>query len=835
MSNCSPTLPIVTKGPFAVEKTVAQCGKWITLCGKGKHYVSYFLGTIQAPVAIWYERATTDDELYVVQDGEIIANAAQGLAGSFTFDYAPLSKKTGDDEIILVFEGSKNSSRISFRLDCPEDRCLPEVADIPPSKETSIACGKHHHQAGYVKKNTIILGEDPGYVDVIWSVKGSGQIVMYQGKSVLKILTSNRSDTFTFYYDPDNGPVYALTQGVATVDYIFTCPFIPEVVEEPVYEFTCGPDPYTFTAPRLVEVKFPVVVGVVDFKVTVEKTVAVTFMQNNVPFYVLSNHEGTVEFSYDYDPDDGKVKIQAEGYGNISVIAKCPVPEVVPTPEDVVGPCGTTMVMYPGYSNVTLNMNNISGPVIFDFTLTGTSIKIINGTNTQNIERSGSYNFTYDKAHPLVVEGRGNDFQMRVSCPVRQPITTTLNCGETMTFDSYSVTTIRYGSGLGNSTITASLDVSVYRDGVLVGMGKEVTFFYTTGNVIQVRCLEVDKQLTLSSTCPTAKILECGPDYEDFVGGDVVDVAFLQPLIRGHVKVGIQITGDVSATFRLGNVNIRTVTQNTTFEQIMRTSEGLRIISSGTGTFKLKVECAVEIYVVGEETKTERVPCKEGETSTGTPEGNNYVTATWTVTTYSDGSVVNGTKSYDGVCTPVAEVPIRPARWGVAMFANRTFTGGPIASEITEEEALYGVNATTSPSGKPYTKWTGIQDFCDKIMTHTFTPTSIDTTGQIQTVINVDEFVYIMWDKRAASEVTLIDLTNNFEITFDGVLWRNDLLGNYEGLPEYNANLSKYLTVKYDDGTGLRDWVIIRQEATTLPEYAPRSDKYAVTYKVENP
>lgn len=178
------------------------------------------------------------------------------------------------------------------------------------------------------------------------------------------------------------------------------------------------------------------------------------------------------------------------------------------------------------------------------------------------------------------------------------------------------------------------------------------------------------------------------------------------------------------------------------------------------------------------------------------------------------------------------DAPIQPARWGVAMFANRLFTGGPIAAEITSEEAMYGVQANTAPSGKPYAHWDNVQDFCNEVMTNTFTPTTIDDSGQFEPTIVVDDFVYLMWDKRAAAAVQIINMGNGFEVTFDGVLWRNDLLGNYEGLPGYNPNLPIYLTVQYDNGTGVRDWIIVRQETTTLSEFSPRTDRYSVKYLV---
>lgn len=196
-------------------------------------------------------------------------------------------------------------------------------------------------------------------------------------------------------------------------------------------------------------------------------------------------------------------------------------------------------------------------------------------------------------------------------------------------------------------------------------------------------------------------------------------------------------------------------------------------------------------------------------------------------TTYTeDGINLNATKA---ITVETGVVVIPPLRYGVAMFSNKQFTGGPIASEITQEERDYGVTEETSPSGKQYTHWTGLDDFVTKVMTNTLDITTDGVAKNIETVITVDDYVYVMWDARAG-DTFIVDLQNSFNVTFDGINYRNDVIGNEEGLPGYDANLPKTLTVQFDDGTGVRPWIIVRNEATTLPEFSPRTNQYSIKY-----
>lgn len=207
---------------------------------------------------------------------------------------------------------------------------------------------------------------------------------------------------------------------------------------------------------------------------------------------------------------------------------------------------------------------------------------------------------------------------------------------------------------------------------------------------------------------------------------------------------------------------------------------------------------------------------------TGVANGSVNVRATYS----EDGVNLNATKA---ITVETGVVTIPPLRYGVAMFSNKQFTGGPIASEITQEDRDYGVTEETSASGRQYTHWTGLADFVSKVMTNTLDIATDGVAKNIETTITVDDYVYLMWDARAG-DTFIVDLQNSFNVTFDGINYRNDVIGNEEGLPGYDANLPKQLTVQFDDGTGVRPWIIVRSEATTLPEFSPRTNGYSIKY-----
>lgn len=208
---------------------------------------------------------------------------------------------------------------------------------------------------------------------------------------------------------------------------------------------------------------------------------------------------------------------------------------------------------------------------------------------------------------------------------------------------------------------------------------------------------------------------------------------------------------------------------------------------------------------------------------TGVAAGSVNVLATYT----EDGVNLNATKT---ITIASASVAIPPLRYGVAMFSNRNFTGGPIVSEITQEERDYGVTDNTSPSGKTYTHWTGFTNFVASALTKTAALPTDGSSLTLTTTITVDDYTYIMWDARAG-DIELIDLANGFTVTFDGIYYRNDVLGNESGLPGYDPNLPKVMTINFDDGNGVRPWKIVRSEATTLAQYSPRTNQYSIKYK----
>lgn len=208
--------------------------------------------------------------------------------------------------------------------------------------------------------------------------------------------------------------------------------------------------------------------------------------------------------------------------------------------------------------------------------------------------------------------------------------------------------------------------------------------------------------------------------------------------------------------------------------------------------------------------------------ATGVANGNVSIRANYT----EDGVVLNATKA---IVIETVSVAIPPLRYGVAMFSNKNFTGGPIVSEITQEERDYGVTDETSASGRQYTHWTGFTDFVTDVMTNTLDVAMDGIAKNFSTTITVDDYVYVMWDARAG-DTFIVDLANSFNVTFDGINYRNDVIGNEEGLPGYDANLPKTMTVQYDDGTGVRPWIVVRSEATTLPQFSPRTDNYSIKY-----
>lgn len=194
---------------------------------------------------------------------------------------------------------------------------------------------------------------------------------------------------------------------------------------------------------------------------------------------------------------------------------------------------------------------------------------------------------------------------------------------------------------------------------------------------------------------------------------------------------------------------------------------------------------------------------------------------------YSEDGVNLNANLVVAIATVVVTLP--DMRWGVAMFANPGFTGGVRPEDITPEMAADGFDVVTNPSpaNKDYTHWTGFDDFVAKVMTNHL-PLVGTAQGDINTPVAVDEFIYVMWPKERAENIRTLTQPSNFEEQFTGVNWLNDKLGNYDGLPGYNPDISDRQIRTFDDGTGPREWVIMRSDNT--PNSEGQTREYKVNY-----
>lgn len=144
------------------------------------------------------------------------------------------------------------------------------------------------------------------------------------------------------------------------------------------------------------------------------------------------------------------------------------------------------------------------------------------------------------------------------------------------------------------------------------------------------------------------------------------------------------------------------------------------------------------------------------------------------------------------VTAPLPTGNNRP-RYGVAMFSDTDFTGGKTG---------------TDPNyGKPYTRWTGIQDFADKVMTNIL-PSS--NSNELFT-INVGEaqYGYFMHLKSLTTYAEFTDQAINVPGGFGGITWTP------EG--EVGAAFDP-IEVTYDchDGNGPQQWLVYRTDWDSL-------------------
>lgn len=604
MTCCRPDPNSVGMPPLEPAKTIVECGTWVGSCGKGIHEFFLYLGRINSKVTVWFERKYADDVLNAYQFGEILgATPTGGKEGSFSFEYAPYDQtKAGADEIKIEIINNHRDSEWKFRVDCPEEyKDDPPIAEI---KETESECGRYHHQAGYAKKNTILLGDEPGNVNVTWAIQGYAEVKFYQGDTLLKTIRSNRSDTFSFWYDPTKGPVYALTQGTGTVDYLFSCPYIPPEEIPEKFEFTCGDDIHVFQAAKTVDVILPTdESGNVEIWFETEVTVVLKFYQRETLLYQVQQLEGAASFSFDYDPANGPLKIIAENYGQFRVSVKCPYdpPVIPPDPPKLYDlDCWDELQTFESPSEITARMPNVAGSVLVTYVIPGNTELSINQAGMEighGYPQDGLRSFQFDyqpvKGDLLIVANGDDDFQLWVDCPIPPPPPEhDVNCGTENTFASPNVTNISFPDDLsGNFVLNSNLPVAVYKNNQLVAnVTGSRNFFFTIGDKWKVVSTE-SGSLTLSTTCPSLKLLECGPDPVTFLAGDTILVDLDEK--TGDTKPVVTAPDTVTIVWYVDGALFKSTTGNATFDLYLPELVEVKLISLGTGSFDVTFPCPV--------------------------------------------------------------------------------------------------------------------------------------------------------------------------------------------------------------------------------------------------
>jgi hypothetical protein len=158
---------------------------------------------------------------------------------------------------------------------------------------------------------------------------------------------------------------------------------------------------------------------------------------------------------------------------------------------------------------------------------------------------------------------------------------------------------------------------------------------------------------------------------------------------------------------------------------------------------------------------------------------------------YTNGGITKTTTINMAVTAPVVVGSARP-RWGVAMFSDTDFTGGKTGTDPNYD--------------KPYTRWTGIQDFADKVMTNLLA--SSNSNEKFTANVGEAQYLYFMAPK-ALGKATFTDQAINIDGGMGGITWtpEGEQGDNFEGID-----------VQYDskDGNGPVTWTIYRTDYDSL-------------------
>lgn len=144
------------------------------------------------------------------------------------------------------------------------------------------------------------------------------------------------------------------------------------------------------------------------------------------------------------------------------------------------------------------------------------------------------------------------------------------------------------------------------------------------------------------------------------------------------------------------------------------------------------------------------------------------------------------------VTAPVATGSALP-RYGVAQFSDTDFTGGKTG---------------TDPYGNPYVRWSGLQDFADKVLTNLMPSSNSNETFTVN--IGEGQYAYYMHPKSLITERTeFTDLAINVPGGMGGITWT----------PEGEVGESfDPMEVLFDakDGQGAQPWLIYRTDWDSL-------------------
>lgn len=310
----------------------------------------------------------------------------------------------------------------------------------------------------------------------------------------------------------------------------------------------------------------------------------------------------------------------------------------------------------------------------------------------------------------------------------------------------------------------------------------------------------LSQQYTAKVTMSDASVIDVQAEYSTLASSTVATLSG-----SGNLTVNASLSAATSVTLTATYTGAGlTVTGNKAVmceKAVLFTGvtvTGSTSIVSGSATqytVKANFDDGTDADVTSSTTFTSSVPAA-GSFSVGTKglfSASAVSVDTDTVLTFS-ATVAGVTKSATKnlkVTAPVASGNNRP-RWGVAMFSDIDFKGGKVAKDPNYD--------------KPYDKWTGIQDFADKVMTNVLPSVN---NGEAFTMNVVEaKYGYFMCLK-SLGNATFTDQAISIDGGFGGITWT----------PEgEQGDTFTGLDVTYDchDGLGPKVWTIFRTDYDSL-------------------